>query len=198
MSSRTVEDQLIAEVRNRAQDPTTRTDYHSQRHRELPPPATREAIGTAEARIGFALHPLHRRLLEEVGDGSFGPGDGIIGLGDGGVDAHGRSLVELRDVLWLDEDTPLPAAIVPLCDWGDAIWSCVDSRTGHVLTLDESGLTDTGQTLHSWLGDWVSGVSLFGKMFTFEDSTMTNPFTKQLITVRRPVRALGSPYKRTD
>jgi hypothetical protein len=198
MSSRIDEDQLIAAVRARAQDPTTRTDYPSEHDREIPPPATLAAIQAAEAAIGCALHPLHRRLLEDVGDGGFGPGDGIVGLGAGGLDAHGRSLVELRDVLRLDAETPLPTAVVPLCDWGDAIWSCVDARTGRVLTLDESGLTDTGQTLHSWLTDWVSGVSLFGKMFTFEESTMTNPFTKQLITVRRPARALGMPYKRTE
>jgi hypothetical protein len=198
MSSRIEEDQLIARVRDRALDPATRTDYLSERHREMPAPATPDAIHEAEARLGFALHPLHRRLLEEVADGGFGPGDGIVGLDAGGADAHGRSLVELRDVLWLDENTPLPAATVPLCDWGDSIWSCLDTRTAHVLTLDESGLTDTGRSLHSWFADWVSGISLFGSMFIFEERVMINPFTKQLINVRTPAGAIGVPYKRTE
>jgi hypothetical protein len=197
MSSRSNENLLISAVRTRALDPATRTDHPSERHREIPAPATAPAIDAAEARMGCTLHPLHRRLLQEIGNGGFGPGDGIVGVGPGGLDAHGRSVVELRDVLWLDAETALPAGVVPLCDWGDAIWSCVDTKTGHVLTLDENGLTDTGQNLYSWLAEWVSGASLFGKMFTFEERTMTNPFTKQLMTVRTPARALGTPYKPT-
>jgi hypothetical protein len=197
MSSRAEEDQLISAVRARIQNPATRTDCLSERRGELPRPATSDSIGVAEARLGCALHPLHRRLLQEIGDGGFGPGDGLIGLGPGGCDAHGRSLVELRDALWLDSETPLPAGVVPLCDWGDAIWSCVDTRTGRVLTLDETGLTDTGQTLHSWLADWISGTSLFDKMFAFEERNIKNPFTKELMIVRNPTRAQGTPYKPT-
>lgn len=197
MSSRTDEDQLVLAVRNRAHDPSTRTDYASERRRDLPAPATLEVIHNAEDQLGFRLNALHRRLLAEVADGGFGPGDGIVGLGAGGFDAHGRSLIQLREVLWLDANTPLPLGVVPLCDWGDAIWSCVDAKTGHVLTLDESGLTDTGQNLYSWLADWAAGINIFGKMFTFEEITVINPFTKQPMTVTTPSRALGTPYQST-
>lgn len=132
----------------------------------------------------------------DIANGGFGPGDGLIGLPGGRLDDDGRSLIELRDVLWTDQETAgLPINVVALCDWGCAIWSCLDVLSGHVLTLDESGLTDTGQTIDSWLADWVAGVSLFEKMFSFTETTMVNPFTKQLIAVRTPASALGTPYK---
>jgi hypothetical protein len=110
MSSSINHDEPIAMVRERAQDPARRTDCHSQRHQELHPAATSEAIAAAESGMGFALHPLHRRLLQDVADGGFGPGDGIVGVGPWGADARGRTLVELRAALWLDESTPLPSA----------------------------------------------------------------------------------------
>jgi len=62
------------------------------------------------------------------------------------------------------------------------------------LTLDESGLTDTGQSFESWLEDWVSGVSLFEKMFIFEERTRINHFTKQPMTARIPSRPAGTRY----
>jgi hypothetical protein len=155
-------------------------------------------MAIAESALGFSLHPLHRRLLTEVGNGGFGPGDGLIGLPGGRLDDDGRSLIDLRDVLWTNAETAgLPPHVLALCDWGDAIWSCVDEQNGHVLTLDESGLTDTGQDLHSWLAEWTTGASLFEKMFAFEESTIINPFTKQMMTVRTPARARGTPYNPT-
>ncbi|XXY20352.1 SMI1/KNR4 family protein [Sorangium sp. So ce216] len=194
MSFRMYEDRLISAVRARAHDPATRTDRPSERHCEIPAPATAEAIQAAEGRMGFPLQSFHRRLLQEIGDGGFGPGDGLVGVVHG-LDAHGRSLLALRDVLWLDAETPLPAGVVPLCDWGDAIWSCVDAKTDHVLTFDESDLTDTRQNIYSWFDDWVSGVNLFGKMFVLEERVIVNPFTKQLMTVRTPASPVGAPYK---
>jgi hypothetical protein len=190
------EDDLIRAVRQRAADRTVRTDYADRGCPELPPPASGKVVATSESALGFPLHRFHRRLLTEVGNGGFGPGDGLIGLPGGRLDDDGRSAIELRDALWTDSETAgLPETVIALCDWGDAIWSCVDSRSGHVLTLDESGLTDTGNSLQSWFAEWVSGVNLFGKMFEFEERTMTNPFTKQLMTVRTPARAIGTPYK---
>src|SRR5262249_18916016 len=127
-----------------------------RRPRDIGPPATFAIIDEAERALGFALYPFHRRLLDEVGNGGFGPGDGLIGLPGGSLDVDGRSLVTLRQLLWLDAETPLPLPVVPLCDWGDAIWSCIDCATGAILTLSEYGLKETGQTLSSWFEDWIS------------------------------------------
>jgi hypothetical protein len=191
------DDDLIHSVRLRAENPMTRTDYAGRGCPELAPPASPQVVVEAEYALGFPLHPFYERLLTEVANGGFGPGDGLIGVPGGRLDDDGRSLVELRDILWSGPETAgLPACVIPLCDWGDAIWSCLDTRTGHVLTLDESGLTDTEQNLCSWFCDWILGISLFGKMFAFEERATINPFTRQLITMRTPKRALGIPYKR--
>src|SRR5690242_515603 len=45
------------------------------------PLATAHDIEQAEAKLGFAIDPLMRRLYTEVGNGGFGPGYGVLGLG---------------------------------------------------------------------------------------------------------------------
>ncbi len=191
------QDEIIHAVKQRAMDVTMRTDYADRDCPELALPATPYAITQAESVLGFPLHPLHRRLLTDVGNGGFGPGDGLIGLPGGRLDDDGRSLVELRHVLWSGpKRAGLPEKVLALCDWGDSIWSCIDEKTGAVLTLDESGLTETPWCLHTWLIEWVRGEKLFGKMFVFHERTITNPFTKQLMMVRTPAGAIGAPFKR--
>jgi hypothetical protein len=88
---------LIRAILDRIPNPATRTDYQ-----DIGPPATSAVIEASERAIGCALHPLHRRLLQEVGNGGFGPGDGLIGLPGGTLDGNGRPIIELREVLWLD------------------------------------------------------------------------------------------------
>jgi len=185
---------LVGAIRDRISNPTTRTDYSDRRHRDIGLPATSAVIEASERAIGCALHPLHRRLLQEVGNGGFGPGDGLIGLSGGTLDGNERSIVELREVLWLDVDTPLPLPVVPLCDWGHAIYSCIDCETGVVLTLSEDGLKDTGQEFHAWLEDWVSGVDLWKRLVVLEDKVVVNPFTKQAQTVKVVAGTAGTPY----
>ena len=189
------EDHLIRAILDRAANPAIRTDYANIRRRELAPPATLTTIEAAERAMGCALHPLHRRLLEEVGNGGFGPGDGLVGLPDGSLDIDGRSIVTLRQILWLDAERPLPLPVVPLCDWGDGIWSCIDSGTGVILTLSELGLKDTGQSLHSWLADWVSGVNLWQHTVVVEDKIMKDPITKQTKTIQVVTGTRGQPYQ---
>src|SRR5690242_1926418 len=77
------DDKLIHAVRQRAEDRRTRTDYSDRSCPDLAPPAPAQALIDAEAALGFQLHPFHRRLLMEVGNGGFGPGDGLIGLSGG-------------------------------------------------------------------------------------------------------------------
>jgi hypothetical protein len=141
------EDDLVRAILARVSNRATRTDYSDRSHHEIAPPATSAVIETSERAIGCALHPLHRSLLQEVGNGGFGPGDGFIGLPGGTLDGYGRSIIELRDLL----SFPLP--VVPLCDWGCAILSCIDCETGAVLTSSEQGLKDAGQEFHAWLED---------------------------------------------
>lgn len=185
------EDALILAIQARAEDPANRTDWANRWPSELAPTATSDLINHAERALHCTLHPLHRRLLQEVGNGGFGPGGGLIGLPGGRVDDDGRSVIELRQQLFADkEGDGVPVQIVPLCDWGCGAWSCLDEETGAVLTLDEYGIVDTGLSLHAWMTAWVSGVDLVEKLFTFEERSGINPFTKNddHTTTRSPRR----------
>jgi hypothetical protein len=91
------EEQLIAAISERAANPETRTDFANIRPRGLGSNATPEMIRAVELQLGFSLRPLHRRLLETVGNGGFGPGDGLIGTAGGSLDievAHSASLAK--------------------------------------------------------------------------------------------------------
>jgi hypothetical protein len=189
-----IEVHLVRAILDRISNPATRTDYSDRGHQDIGPPATSAVIEASERAIGCALHPLHRRLLQEVGNGGFGPGDGLIGLPGGTLDGNGRSIIELREVLWLDADTPLPLPVVPLCDWGCAIYSCIDCETGAILTISEDGLKDTGREFHAWLEDWVSGVDLWKRLVVLEDKVIVNPFTKRAQTVKVVAGTTGTPY----
>jgi hypothetical protein len=189
------EDQLILAIRERAVDPTRRTDSAERGAPDLAAAATDEQVARAEQALGCTLHPFHRRLLEEIGNGGFGPGDGLIGLPGGRTDDEGRSVVELRHQLFADaEGAGVPFQVVPLCDWGDGVWSCVDEDKGTVLTLDESGLFDTGTTLENWMKAWVLEENIWEKMFLFEERTAINPFTKKPMSLRAITQTLGTQY----
>jgi len=189
------EDSLLLAIRDRAADPTTRTDDADRSPSEVAPPAKPDQIIQAEQALGCTFHPLHRRLLQEVGNGGFGPSNGLIGLPGGHADGDGRSVIELRQQLFADEEgRGVPVQIVPLCDWGCGAWSCLDEETGAVLTLDEYGLVDTGLSLHEWMTAWVSGVDLAEKLFTTEERSLINPFTRKPMTARLRSRPIGTPY----
>ncbi|WP_342722981.1 hypothetical protein AAFG07_27705 [Bradyrhizobium sp. B097] len=184
------EEQLISDVCRRASNPATQTDYSKIRVREVGPPATSQSIEATERRLGFSLYRLHCRLLKTVGNGGFGPGDGLIGTADGSLDVDGRSLCELKEAFWPDTEV----ALVPLCDWGDGIWSCLDTATGCVVSCSEFGLFSTGQTLHSWLEKWVAGDNLWLEMVVPGTTIVQNPSTSEYVTVATVQGMKGDPY----
>jgi hypothetical protein len=188
------EHQLLQALGDRAANPATRTDYARRRARELGVPVSLNAVVEAERAIGCALHPLHRRVFQEVANGGFGPGDGLVGLPGGSLDIDQRSIVDLKEALWLDNTKPLLAPVVPLCDWGDGIWSCIDSKTGAVLTLGEAVFMETGTSFHRWLEEWVTGIDLWERMVRFEDRAIKDPFTKKTKIVQVVSDLRGKPY----
>ena len=149
--------QLIEAIRERAARPELRNDFAHLFGAEVSAPAKTAAVDGAERAIGYALHPFHRRLLTEVGNGGFGPGYGLVGLPGGISDVDGRSLVELSRMLLLELSASPPFPVSFLCDWGCGVWGCIDCETGAVLTIAEDGLKDSGQTICAWFEDWVSG-----------------------------------------
>ena len=190
------EDQLIKAVRERAARPELRNDFADRFGPKVSAPATTVAVDEAERAIGHALHPFHRRLLTEVGNGGFGPGAGLVGLPGGTLDVDGRSLVELSRLLLLDVGTSSSVSIVVLCDWGCGVWGCIDCETGEVLTISEDGLKDSGQTICAWFEDWVSGAALWRRVFAMRQQLMQNPSTKQPQWTEVAAGTLGVPYIR--
>ncbi len=69
--------------------------------------------------------------------------------------------------------------LVPLCDWGCGIWSCIDCETGAILSSSEFGLRDLEQDLYSWFYDWISGVNLWDRTVVVDLIKIKHPRTKQ-------------------
>jgi hypothetical protein len=137
-----------------------------------PRKASPSEVEWAETQLGFELPPLLRRVHLEVADGGVGPGYGLLSV---------RAAVDLHRKLscW-------PVPMVPLCDWGCAIWSCLDCRTesGPVVTLaGERGFFESGRHLGSWLQAWLNGVDLWKEMFEERRIVGTNPFTREPIEI---------------
>jgi hypothetical protein len=129
------ENQLIEAIRERAARSELRNDFADRFGPEVSAPATTAAVDQAERAIGYALHPIHRRLLIEVGNGGFGPGAGLVGLTGGTLDIDGGSLVEVSRMLQLELSASPPFPIAFLCDWGCGTWACLDCETGAVPRL---------------------------------------------------------------
>ena len=147
-------------------------------------PANAEAIEQAEKSLDFALPPLLKRVLLEIGNGGFGPGHGLLGVRGGATDEHGSSLVDLYDGLSAtnpeDPEWSWPKRLLPICAWGDSTYSCVDCShpEGPVVTFDANGYRPGSNlarlfepqdlTLDAWLRAWAAGADLWSRMFPLD------------------------------
>jgi len=141
--------------------------------RPLPEPATPEALGAAEARLGVALPPILRRCYLEVANGGFGPGSGIVGVSGGWTTERGKSIEdlyeEMGDSATENQRWVWPAGLLPLVDYGGA-FGCVDASTaqGRIVDWDPDELDDRGPyggwsrsfrevapSLAAWLEAWL-------------------------------------------
>jgi hypothetical protein len=138
----------------------------------LQPPVSVEALNEAEQRLGFRLHPLVAALYSKVGNGGFGPMDSLLPLsGDPNPDGE-EAAVEgyLGRVPAADADTwwSWPEGVLPILDWGCAMFACVDCRSedGTVLLFEPNAISgqdlsrawfvDAG-SLAEWLETWLAG-----------------------------------------
>jgi hypothetical protein len=189
-------EELIAALRQRATTPEARSDQDPRWAPKLAPRATRLAIQHAERALGFELSLLHRRLLEEVGNGGFGPGGGLLGVKGGAVDVDGRSLIDVSRQVALGKILPPEIRAVPLCDLGGGAWLYVDaaSEFENVLIVDELGVHDTSRRLLELLGAWAVGTEedFYSGLFEFREISLTNPKTR----VRRTHGVRGQPKGR--
>jgi hypothetical protein len=152
MHSRLTDDELVRAIRG------------TSRNAALPAPAELSAVEEAEARIGFAIPPLLRRLYLEVANGGFGPRGDVVGVRGGDYRGLFVDVVEGYELFWSDPDHPGPPGMVPVLDWGCALYALIDftDPTGPVWGWDwdpdtEQGLIPMGIDLAAWLSDSLRG-----------------------------------------
>ncbi|OEJ33244.1 SMI1/KNR4 family protein [Streptomyces subrutilus] len=127
--------------------------------RARPAPLGREEIARAEGILGFALPPLLAALHTRVGDGGFGPGQGLLPLGQA-VRTYGAQ----RASGWR-----WPEGVLPVADFGCGMYACVDCRSenAQVLLFDPNpGEPDLAWSIDApglagWLRGWLDGTAWF-------------------------------------
>lgn len=149
------------------------------------PPVSLAALKQAEEGLGMPLDPFLGRVYLEISDGGFGPGYGARPLV--GVESVVSTYADFRVGGW-------PTRLLPVWDWGDAIWSCVDPH-GHVVTMDDVGPpTQTDFTTRTWLRAWLDGVNLWEEIYDDKEATILNPFTRKPIVTKVRGTARGRPW----
>jgi hypothetical protein len=182
----------IDDVRTRALAPETRIDSDTIPTPNLPAPASVEDVEASEQRLGFSLPPFLVRLYREVGNGGFGPGFGTLGIRNGFTDDEGKTIVDLYEA-FLEADDTWPARVLPLWDWGCAVWSCLDCSNGAIVTSSEDGLTRTEFSVEEWFKSWARGENLFNRIFSSRQATMLNPFTQKPMGISVAAGTIGTP-----
>ena len=152
---------------------------------EVALPSTVQNIVSVELQIGFSIPELLRDIYLSVGNGGFGPGNGnnlddgiIIGIGGGSktrytVEEMYLSLMkeQLNNPLWL-----WPSHLLPFCDWGCGIFSCLDcSKIDNPVIVFDSDYYIRNQphspvllyhkpSFEIWLVDWTNEIDLGREM----------------------------------
>jgi hypothetical protein len=110
-----------------------------------PMAASRHEVAELEARTGLRLPPFLREVYLSIANGCFGPGYGLMPLIRHPIDEMEETVLEVYRSLCLpdseDKAWAWPNALLPICDWGCAIRSCVDcsSEEGMVVCFDPNG-----------------------------------------------------------
>ncbi|WP_435974790.1 SMI1/KNR4 family protein [Streptomyces sp. Qhu_M48] len=138
--------------------------------RTLPPAAGAERIAEAEEVLGFALPPLLASLYREVANGGYGPDYHLLPLIGPGRTALSEYRSE-RSASTEGETPYWPAGVLPILDWGCAMYAAVDclSETATVLLFEPNAMTDDGAaawfvdagSLAEWLETWLAGTGWY-------------------------------------
>lgn len=165
--------------------------YATSRVTSLPyAPASEEAVGEAERGLGFYIPALLKDCYLSVGNGGFGPGYGIIGVEGGYVSDYGN-LVETHGVLKQDQESEgreWPSGLLPFCEWGCNIFSCVDCHDERhpVYTFEDFAVRPQRYTLDKFFELWMIGVDILAyEPSEVERVEITNPFTGKRDTVSK-------------
>jgi hypothetical protein len=137
-------------------------------------PATDAQLAETERLLGFPLPRPLRTIYAEVANGGFGPGYGFVGVIGGAPDSISKT--HLADVYRQDRELSRleepfqewPRRVLRVVDWGCAIWSCIDARSGQMLRYEPTSqqdpardMTAEAECLEEWVERWVRGENLF-------------------------------------
>ncbi len=178
-----MDESLIESIRGHASSRGTSLPYAT---------ASAEVVEEAERRLGFRIPALLKACYVRVGNGGFGPGYGIIGVEGGSVSDHGN-LVETHGVLKQDQESEgraWPGGLLPFCEWGCNIFSCVDcSDLRHpVYTFQDFAVGPQAYALDKFFELWMVGADILAYEPSDEERVaITNPFTgrQESVTKRR-------------
>jgi hypothetical protein len=171
-------------------------------------PAKPADVQAAERALGFELPSFFRRVLLEVANGGFGPGNDLLGVPpDGYVDDD----LDAPDLVTAyqrgrEAEPPYraPRGIIYLCNWGCATWSHLDclSPEPRILTREyddeEVRYVETSPDLSAWLLDWADGGDGHAPVYEVTGKREgINPFTKKPMTIEAR-RLKGVPIDLTE
>ena len=154
------------------------------------PPASEESVLEAERRLGFPIPTLLKLCYLRVANGGFGPGFGIIGVSRGCESDFG-TLVETYEQLkgdYASQDLQRNVALLPFCEWGCGIFSCVDCRQAQhaVSVFEDFQVWPQDFGLLEFFEMWMAGVEILSHgVAEWEELKIINPFTGQPTSVRR-------------
>ena len=123
----------------------------------FPDVATREQLEDVERQLGFSLPRLLRHLYLHLANGEVGFGYGIL--------PGAQLLAEYRSICeetCFDGAWHWPKLLIPLCSWGDTLYSYLDCEQEIILFADIEGLFEgkgdflvEAPSLLVWLNRWV-------------------------------------------
>jgi hypothetical protein len=154
---------------------------------ELIQPATKDAVQAAENELKLEIPELLRDCLTKVANGGFGPGYGLVGVGDGYQSDLGNLSSAFQQIQKDKESVgqAWPEKMLPFCEWGSAIFSCVDCSTLQVWTFRNFELEPTDLNLREFFERWLKGETseLLESTSERRKTTIRNPFTGECTEV---------------
>jgi len=169
-------EEWTARLNARAQDPARAVDEGQSR---AGAPAMAAGVADAEAALKFALPDLLKEVYTTIGDGGWGPGGGLPPLASL-PDAYRARRQDNGGLSW-------PTGLLPICEWGGGMASCLDCTTESVRIVrvdpnmpkaDAAGRIPAAlhyesaarvkeacwvenESLAGWLEAWAEGLPLF-------------------------------------
>ena len=170
---------LVGTVRERLR--TSITDQDDVQPGRLGPRATASMLAADEKVFGFTLPNLLKQLYAEVANGGFGPGYGLLGLTGGVPDDQKHNALQLyaiyRGTDPDDSSWHWPSGLLPICNWGCAIYSCIDcTRPSFPITIFDPNAHEDGkswsasffpecESFDHWIELWATGTNLWDRMY---------------------------------